>query len=197
MTHRYVEIASEIAAWAPVEAAELATADETGLITSVRAGSVSGRCPGKYALGRAVAAYEADRYKAFGGEFSTSLLCKEARERAENAEIEVVEYHQNARFMDADDGWQSGEQVEKRRYRSTAKRNPERMAQIRAEVERRCALAAADPDVRHWRETRGPKPPADADLSDRHCVAASEWDRVKARWERLDALLVMLAAPIA
>lgn len=196
MTHRYVQLAAEIAAFAPVEAAELATADEAGLITSPRAGTASGRCPGKFALGRAVAAREAVFYAHFASPVATELLCFGVRKAAEDRMVEVVETRQNPSWRDDDGALRDGAVVEVRRYMDRAGRDPARRAEITAEIDRRLAVVAADPDVAAWRRFGGPKAPTAETLCDGPATVASGWDGVKAKWYRLDQLNVMLKAPI-
>ena len=193
MSHRYVEIASEIAAFAPVEAAELATADDTGLITSARAGTSSGRCPGKFALGRAVAEREAAVYAVLASPAATEMVCDAARKAAEETLVERVETRQNRSWRDDDGALRDGAVIVVRRYMDRAGRDPAH----RVEIDRRLAVVAADPDVSAWRKFGAPKSPTTETLCGGPSTVASGWDHVKARWARLDALLAMLAAPIA
>lgn len=185
MTHRYVAIASEIAHFAPVEAAELATADASGMITSGRAGTASGRCPGRLALGRAVAIRDAA--------YAERLMCptlQAAYNAAQAAEV-TVERRQ----------WRSGRSVDGAgndintsgfevwtEVRTANEVAAARQA-INAAIHRVEEEIAADPTISHWRKFSVPQAPKGDTLSDLHSVPASEWDSVKARWARLDALL--------
>lgn len=190
MTHRYVEIAAEIAAWAPLEAAELATADERGMVRTARTLNLLPVCPGKLVLGRAVAIRDAQFAAIFGSDITTRIALEAARQAALQCEV-TVELRRWAPGRtingDGDDVVSSGwvTTSETRRAGDVPAAREAIWAAVRA-VE---AEVASNPTVANWRRFAMPVPPKEAGtLSDMDSVPASQWETVKARWAALDVL---------